>query len=124
LLRAANLLPGFMEIPTDPGVGQEPRWSLFDVERSRFTGEVFRLEVERWQHYVSGGAIVHNSDVVYLFPDVSLAGMREWLSRGEQHDNVVRQFYVGMTRAREELVVCGPSSTAHVDMYRYVGVRP
>jgi DNA helicase II / ATP-dependent DNA helicase PcrA len=54
-------------------------------------------------HSVKGG----QADLVYVFPDLSLSGVREWLSGGEDKDAVTRMFYVGMTRAREEFVLCG-----------------
>lgn len=55
-------------------------------------------------HSVKGG----ESDVVYLSPDLSkVAYMQSWLSTGETRDGVRRMLYVGMTRAREELVLCG-----------------
>jgi len=63
-------------------------------------------------HSVKGG----QADVVYLFPDLSMAGMREWSERGEPRDSVIRLFYVGMTRAREELIVCQPSGPLSVDV--------
>jgi DNA helicase-2/ATP-dependent DNA helicase PcrA len=52
-------------------------------------------------HSVKGG----QADVVYLLPDVSMQGYHQW-SSPLSRDEVVRQFYVGMTRARESLVVC------------------
>lgn len=54
-------------------------------------------------HSTKGG----ESPVVYVLPDVSQAGYTEWLSPGERRDAVVRLFYVAVTRAREELVICG-----------------
>lgn len=42
---------------------------------------------------------------VILSPDVSAAGSRSWTAGGEARDDVFRTFYVGMTRARERLVV-------------------
>lgn len=51
-------------------------------------------------HSVKGG----EADVVYLFPDLSVAGMQDWESYGERRDSVIRQFYVGATRAKEVLV--------------------
>lgn len=57
-------------------------------------------------HSVKGG----ESDVVFLFPDLSAPGYLEWMKRNECRDSVVRQFYVGMTRAREALVVCEAES--------------
>jgi DNA helicase-2/ATP-dependent DNA helicase PcrA len=75
-------------------------------------------------HSVKGG----EADVVYMFPDLSRGAMREWLSAGEDHDAVVRQMYVGMTRARTQLVMCGPADRSFVDATRYLptdrGERP
>lgn len=63
-------------------------------------------------HSVKGG----EADVVYLLPDLSKAGAREFKqSAGEARDAVIRQMYVGMTRAAEELVVCACSSIDAVD---------
>lgn len=62
-------------------------------------------------HSVKGG----EADVVYLMPDLSLAGVRQWERRGDSRDAVIRQMYVGMTRAREELVICDPSSQVSID---------
>ncbi len=62
-------------------------------------------------HSVKGG----QADCVYLFPDLSLAGDAEWNSGiAERYDGIFRQFYVGMTRARETLVICAPASTNKV----------
>lgn len=63
-------------------------------------------------HSVKGG----ESDTVVLFPDLSRAGHNQWIWPGEEHrDAVLRQFYVGMTRARERLILCGASDYEHVD---------
>ncbi len=52
-------------------------------------------------HSVKGA----EADVVYLAPDLSMAGAYEWQSpRGEAA--LRRLFYVGMTRAKEKLVLC------------------
>ena len=60
-------------------------------------------------HSVKGG----EADVVYLFPDIGYAAhMAKRISVDEQQAEI-RQFYVGMTRAREELILCGAS-----DQYR------
>lgn len=51
------------------------------------------------------------ADVVYVFPDLSRAGAKQWQAgKGDDRDSVVRLFYVAMTRARERLHVCSPSS--------------
>lgn len=59
-------------------------------------------------HSVKGG----ESDVVYLFLDVSQAGFSNWVRTGPPRDSIVRQFYVGMTRARESLILCAPCGLA------------
>ena len=60
-------------------------------------------------HSVKGG----ESDVIYLFPDISLAGLIESRSADGQ-DAMIRQFYVGMTRARQSLVLCAPQQPGMV----------
>lgn len=57
-------------------------------------------------HSVKGG----EADHVYLFPDLSTAAMCEWHGASELKDRIYRLFYVGMTRARESLTLCSPSS--------------
>lgn len=52
-------------------------------------------------HSVKGA----EADVVYLWPDISYAATRD------DPDAVRRVFYVGMTRAREKVVLCAPSRT-------------
>jgi DNA helicase-2/ATP-dependent DNA helicase PcrA len=54
-------------------------------------------------HSVKGG----EADVVYVFPDVSRAGAAEYQVAGPRRDSVIRVFYVGVTRARETLYICG-----------------
>lgn len=55
-------------------------------------------------HSVKGG----EADIVVLFPDLSPSGYREWTTPGEPQDSVRRCFYVGQTRAREELYWAQP----------------
>ena len=55
-------------------------------------------------HSVKGG----QADVVFLFPDLSGTGMKEWHGNSAARSHVFRLFYVGMTRARETLVVLSP----------------
>jgi hypothetical protein len=62
-------------------------------------------------HSVKGG----EADVVYLLPDLSGVGYFEgWRRGGDTRNAIIRQFYVGMTRAREELVLCSPSGSESV----------
>jgi DNA helicase II / ATP-dependent DNA helicase PcrA len=63
-------------------------------------------------HSVKGG----EADVVYLFPDLSRPAANEWDKPGEHRDAIVRQFYVGMTRARHKLVICAPTNYMRVDL--------
>ena len=58
-------------------------------------------------HSVKGG----ESDVVILFPDISMSAMDGY---SKEPDPIVRTFYVGMTRARETLVLCRPHSMLSV----------
>lgn len=57
-------------------------------------------------HSVKGG----EADHVYLFPDLSPVGYWDGWKHQYGRDAVVRQFYVGMTRTKERLVLCRPSS--------------
>ena len=60
-------------------------------------------------HSVKGG----EADVVYLWPDLSQAGVEEYYSAAR--DNVLRTFYVGITRARHACYLCAPSSGRAVE---------
>ena len=57
-------------------------------------------------HSVKGG----EADIVYLYPDISVAAGTERIAgKGvESEDSLLRLFYVGMTRAKEELVLMSP----------------
>jgi DNA helicase-2/ATP-dependent DNA helicase PcrA len=60
-------------------------------------------------HSVKGG----QADVVYVLPDVSNQGMNAWAAAATR-DEVVRQFYVAFTRAKEELVLCEPGTETYI----------
>jgi len=75
----------------------------------------FGADVEPWVivgtiHSVKGG----EADDVVLFPDLSPAGYSEYLS-SEHRDRILRLYYVGMTRARDRLVMCERSAPRAVD---------
>lgn len=62
-------------------------------------------------HSYKGG----QGDVVYVSPDISFAALREANSPGlAGGDALIRLFYVAMTRAREELVLCAPTTRVNV----------
>jgi superfamily I DNA/RNA helicase len=52
------------------------------------------------------------ADVVYLLPDLSQAGMDEWVRVGTPRDSIVRAFYVALTRAKESVVICNAAGPA------------
>lgn len=63
-------------------------------------------------HSVKGG----ESDVVALFPDLSREAAVAWQRGGVSRDSVIRTFYVGMTRARETLLLPRNYGPLHVRM--------
>jgi len=48
------------------------------------------------------------ADTVIIFPDLSPAGDRQWGGSPQDRDAIVRLGYVGITRAKQNLVVCAP----------------
>lgn len=77
VIESANLLPGYMEIPrrTDTGIA----WGGIEVDRERFDGEVYSLDVDRDKLYFADGILTHNS--IYSFagarPEEMLSEMPE-----------------------------------------------
>lgn len=65
-------------------------------------------------HSVKGG----EAQVVYLMPDLPPPAHRDWEMGGEHRDSIIRQMYVGMTRASEELVFCDRATMLSVDPRR------
>ena len=68
-------------------------------------------------HSVKGGQAGHpateiepaRQGVVYLSPSLSPAGLAEWQRGGRSRDNVIRQFYVGLTRTYTTCVILAPT---------------
>ncbi|MBE0657153.1 MAG: ATP-dependent helicase [Bryobacteraceae bacterium] len=83
------------QFPADIAAARGPQ-ALLDVPRV-VVGTI---------HSVKGG----EADVVYLFPDLSGEGDAAYQQAGAPRDSVIRQFYVGMTRAREILYICQQES--------------
>lgn len=63
-------------------------------------------------HSVKGG----EADVVYLAPDLSPSFFRGWITPGEEHEGLLRLFYVAMTRAKVALRVLSPEGRHHVGL--------
>ena len=61
-------------------------------------------------HSVKGG----EADCVYVFPDLSNAAYFDNWQGGDQ-DAIIRLFYVALTRAREAVVICSPTSYLAVE---------
>jgi superfamily I DNA/RNA helicase len=62
-------------------------------------------------HSVKGG----EADHVWLFPDLSQKGQDE-MDNGDA-DSIIRQYYVGVTRARDSLALCGAAGRRKVDFW-------
>jgi DNA helicase-2/ATP-dependent DNA helicase PcrA len=60
-------------------------------------------------HSVKGG----EADVVYLSPNLSPSGAREM---DQDKDPTVRQFYVGISRAKESLIIAAPSPGFSIEL--------
>jgi DNA helicase-2/ATP-dependent DNA helicase PcrA len=63
-------------------------------------------------HSVKGA----QADTVFMMPDLSNQGFEEWRQSGDRRDSVLRLMYVGMTRARETLVLCAPGGPLAADL--------
>lgn len=57
------------------------------------------------------------ADTVILIPDLSSSGFREWSGSPKAKDSVIRMFYVGMTRARRQLILCRASTTRAANIW-------
>ena len=62
-------------------------------------------------HSVKGG----ESSVVVLFPDLSYQGYQQMLGSAEGAHDITRLAYVGMTRAKETLILASPASRMAVE---------
>lgn len=62
-------------------------------------------------HSVKGG----EADNVIIYPDLSASAHINWISSGNDMDNIRRVFYVGLTRARNGLFLAGASGPRSID---------
>lgn len=92
-------------------VGSKARSFEFPIRVAKYHGKEYLEETPKITvgtiHSVKGG----ECDCVFLFPDLSAAGE---ITYRENRDPVLRTFYVGMTRAREEVILCAPATQRHV----------
>jgi hypothetical protein len=56
------------------------------------------------------------ADHVLLFPDLSPDAHRSFITRGPGADEIIRTFYVAMTRPRESLYLCRPKGRKFVEI--------
>lgn len=57
-------------------------------------------------HAAKGG----EADCVWLFPDLSPQAYTAWMGRGDGKEGVRRAYYVALTRAREEMILCNAAT--------------
>ena len=70
-------------------------------------------------HSVKGG----EADSVFLFPDLSSEAFNNYKTRRGKNA-IIRTFYVGMTRAKEDLILCSPSEFGHVEWGNISNIAP
>lgn len=62
------------------------------------------------------------ADHVYVFPDLPPVAFEAWKRQcGSEFEEVIRAFYVAMTRSKERLVICKPASIKCAPVRRTVG---
>lgn len=71
-------------------------------------------------HSFKGG----EADRVILFPDLSPKAFRAWRHGGTARDAIIRQIYVGMTRARNELILGSAETALAVSFSGMIGAEP
>jgi len=85
---------------------------VIDIANKRGIKELFETPkvIIGTIHSVKGG----EADSVILFPDLSREGYQQWCAK-DSRDSVRRLMYVGITRCKEDLVICRPSTAMAVD---------
>ena len=123
-----GIIPALTEEAVEAGLQGDLDWFEANLTAAKRNAAKFPLAIARNRgaeqlartpqanigtvHSVKGA----EADVVYVFPDVSRAGMREWSGSPAQRAAVYRLFYVAMTRARETLVLCAPGDEYAVNL--------
>ncbi len=112
----------------EAGISGDLDWLQNNLTADKRSGAAFPIAVARKRgleelerppravigtaHSTKGG----EADVVYVFPDLSRAGMAEWTGNAESRASVYRLFYVAMTRARDTLVLPEPAGEYAVNL--------
>lgn len=124
---AKYFLPEGFNAALEASARQDVRWLLRTMSADK--RKAWEFPAVLWQkrndnqprcvvgtiHSVKGG----EADVVFLFPDISPTTSRAiQLGDMEARDATIRQFYVGQTRARDELVVCSCATPHHTGIIR------
>lgn len=125
----------FVPSALDMAVSRNPGWLVENIKPERRSGHEYLLGLRRihgesvWDkspacvvgtiHSVKGD----EADVVALFPDLTPSACAAATSpaeriRTEAKDAIIRQYYVGMTRAREELVICSSATSFNVEVVK------
>ncbi len=123
-----DIIPALTEEAVEAGLQGDLDWFEANLTAAKRNAAKFPLAIARNRgaeqlartpqanigtvHSVKGA----EADVVYVFPDVSRAGMAEWNGNSAQRAGVYRLFYVAMTRARETLVLCAPGDKYAVNL--------
>ena len=110
----------------DAGLGPDLNWFERNLLKNMRDRMEYPLRIARKQGYDTLAATpqiivgtIHSTkggeaDVVYLFPDLSIQGYRNWLGAPRERAAIYRLYYVGMTRAKETLVIPQPRNRAAV----------
>ncbi len=83
---SCNLIPGFMAIPVAPEpITFHPKtpfktdFQVIEVSQARYHGQVYSLEVDRYELYVADGLLTHNS--IYGFAGADAASFERIIER-------------------------------------------
>ena len=60
------------------------------------------------------------ADIVFIYPDLSYRGMCSWAQGGDGYNEIIRMFYVALTRAKQGLYICEPVGDRSVPLWEYV----
>jgi hypothetical protein len=126
---AANIISGYMEVlvPQTSFITRENNFNtkadrlLATVTPSHYVGTVYGLDVKPHHHYVSGGAVVHNSvkgkqaSDVFLYDGISrLSDYAITFHHAKQ--DVARLFFVGATRHMKNLYIIDSGRSFKFDL--------